>query len=426
MKIPSSVVAILSSLLAAVGVNSQAACARLPPDGHSISGVLTIVDDCTFTVSQFTQTPAGPDVYFVMGSTDGSRSELLSNGRRISDFKISGQYSNPTELTIKLQSGQSFDNFNVISIWCEAFKADFGQASLPSPTLPAPTSMPIDLINGYTNCLTLLKDRLNLYWNHPFANGSISMAMHASLESDRGWFAFGINNPSLSEISMIGADITLAGYDTKAAPSSSLIVPLLLLHATRTTSNIYTVAFLRPTTNTGNFHPLNVNSTAARLIWALGPIAEDASRPVVLFHKDARSSSNAPFNLAATTSASSSQACSPIVAQSSSPSTNTTTAPSASPLPSTLPYLLHGREGCLNQAEKIFAGGASSFGTPSKPFELKWTPDASTPDTLYYQCTTHQKLGWKIVVLNAPASGATLTSMSTLSILVVVLFALAF
>ncbi|KAI8837345.1 hypothetical protein BC829DRAFT_405173 [Chytridium lagenaria] len=349
MKIPSSVVAVLSSLLAAVGVNSQAACGKTSPrvglttsfvanpsSGHSISGVLTIVDDCTFSIRQFTQTPAGPDVYF-WGAPDGSRSELLSNGRRISDFKVSGQYSDPTELIIKLQSGQSFDNFNVISIWCETFKADFGQASLPSPTLPAPASMPIDLINGYTNCLTLLKDRLNLYWNPPFANGSISMAMHASLESDRGWFAFGINNPSLSEISMIGADITLAGYDAKGDPfvfpyrsntrqqcdymatSTQGVCPrsnetssVQLLHASRTASNIYTVA-----------------STASQIIWALGPISEDTSRPVVLFHKDTRSSSNAPFNLAATTSASSSRACSPIVAQSSSPkpSANTTTTP---------------------------------------------------------------------------------------------------
>lgn len=32
---------------------------------------------------------------------------------------------------------------------------------------------------------------------------------------------------------------------------------------------------------------------------------------------------------------------------------------------------------------------------------IRWTPDSSTPDTLYYQCWTHRLLGWKIRVVDS-------------------------
>uniref|UniRef100_A0A2S2PWW0 Protein Skeletor, isoforms B/C n=2 Tax=Sipha flava TaxID=143950 RepID=A0A2S2PWW0_9HEMI len=35
------------------------------------------------------------------------------------------------------------------------------------------------------------------------------------------------------------------------------------------------------------------------------------------------------------------------------------------------------------------------------PGIVQWTPDADTPDTVYYQCFTHRHLGWKINVLDA-------------------------
>merc|ERR1712080_43860 len=35
-----------------------------------------------------------------------------------------------------------------------------------------------------------------------------------------------------------------------------------------------------------------------------------------------------------------------------------------------------------------------------KPATLTWVVDAATPDTVYYQCYTHNNLGWKIHVTN--------------------------
>ncbi|XP_063880815.1 protein Skeletor, isoforms B/C-like [Scylla paramamosain] len=56
------------------------------------------------------------------------------------------------------------------------------------------------------------------------------------------------------------------------------------------------------------------------------------------------------------------------------------------------------------------AGAFNSFGAyqrtlqlnceEGQPGVLQWTPDANTPDTVYYQCFTHRYLGWKIRVLD--------------------------
>lgn len=57
--------------------------------------------------------------------------------------------------------------------------------------------------------------------------------------------------------------------------------------------------------------------------------------------------------------------------------------------------------GRANTAEKVLAGDATAWGTEDKPYVLEWTPDDKTPATVYYQCWTHQKLGWRIYVVDA-------------------------
>lgn len=45
-------------------------------------------------------------------------------------------------------------------------------------------------------------------------------------------------------------------------------------------------------------------------------------------------------------------------------------------------------------------------GSPKEPIIFKWTPNADTPDLVYYQCVVHQKLGWRIEVVNEGAAAA--------------------
>ncbi|KAI1303214.1 Protein Skeletor, isoforms B/C [Halotydeus destructor] len=52
------------------------------------------------------------------------------------------------------------------------------------------------------------------------------------------------------------------------------------------------------------------------------------------------------------------------------------------------------------------------------PAQFTWTPNEKTPDVVYYQCFTHENLGWKIIVQN----GSPLTKPS-LAVIFVTLFA---
>ncbi|CAH2005520.1 unnamed protein product [Acanthoscelides obtectus] len=47
---------------------------------------------------------------------------------------------------------------------------------------------------------------------------------------------------------------------------------------------------------------------------------------------------------------------------------------------------------------------------PGEPGVIQWTPDESTPDTVYYQCFTHRYLGWKIIVHDTCDGQATAAS----------------
>jgi hypothetical protein len=62
--------------------------------------------------------------------------------------------------------------------------------------------------------------------------------------------------------------------------------------------------------------------------------------------------------------------------------------------------------GNANATEVVYAGGEAAHGTASKPYLLKWTPDAKTPTVIYYGCYEHQKLGWRIEVSDPPGAKA--------------------
>lgn len=83
--------------------------------------------------------------------------------------------------------------------------------------------------------------------------------------------------------------------------------------------------------------------------------------------------------------------------------------------------------------ETVFAGNDTTHGTVEDPYVLKWTPDASTPDLVYYQCAVHQKLGWEIQVGNpaptpspvpSPPSHSSSVSSLTVGLFVTSMFAI--
>lgn len=93
---------------------------------HQVSGNVTVVDNCTLEVTNFTYDGQGPRVFFY-GGVDGAygAATAFAMGPRLNGRPYSGD-----TITVKLPESRSLDDFNSISVWCADFDIDFGSAIL--------------------------------------------------------------------------------------------------------------------------------------------------------------------------------------------------------------------------------------------------------------------------------------------------------
>ena len=96
---------------------------------HSVSGVATIIDNCTIQITEFNYDGGGPQVYFYAANNfmfDGDSAFAISG-------TINGQnYSNRT-LTYNLPDNKTLDDFDTLSVWCSDFNANFGELMFTAP-----------------------------------------------------------------------------------------------------------------------------------------------------------------------------------------------------------------------------------------------------------------------------------------------------
>jgi len=99
---------------------------------HNVSGTVTITDADTFRVDQFTYDGGGPAVYFYLGTDDTNAA--YTNGLEITPA-ISGTVYDGTQgpLWFDLPPGQTFDNYQAISVWCKSFGVNFGSGVFRLP-----------------------------------------------------------------------------------------------------------------------------------------------------------------------------------------------------------------------------------------------------------------------------------------------------
>jgi len=93
---------------------------------HGIGGTMTLVDDRTIQITNFTYDGGGPAVYFYLG-TDGGYSP--SQGGRQIGPKLNGRIYDNETITLTLPADVTLNDFNGISVWCELFFVNFGDAT---------------------------------------------------------------------------------------------------------------------------------------------------------------------------------------------------------------------------------------------------------------------------------------------------------
>lgn len=92
---------------------------------HNVSGTVTVVDDDTFRVDDFTYDGGGPAVYFYLGADDTDAA--FGAGLEVTPILTGTAYDGTQgSLFFDLPAGESFADYHAISVWCAQFSANFG------------------------------------------------------------------------------------------------------------------------------------------------------------------------------------------------------------------------------------------------------------------------------------------------------------
>jgi hypothetical protein len=176
--------------------------------------------------------------------------------------------------------------------------------------------------------MTLKTGMMNLHWE---VDGDVVEFGVETLSAPETWAAFGVSDPSLAQVSMIDADVTITGVHPSFSgdgffaneygissrsqcnfDSNDGVCPAVTPQSSTTLvgatveNGVRLVRFSRSVSN--GKYPLQMN-TSASYAWAYGPLSDDINRPVVLYHNANRAPTDFKLRLADDI-----QSCSPITA----------------------------------------------------------------------------------------------------------------
>lgn len=196
---------------------------------HQLRGVISILDGCSFRVTNFDMIE-GVDVYW--WGAHGDDFENLTSGFILSEEKLNRTYRNDS-MVVRL-SNYTWDQFKVLGVWDMATASDFGHVRLevandssegfspvpgPAPTKSSPNGSAYSggrVKRGakqpvmFDNCIELAPN-FRLRWSLNRTRDAIDIGLEAAV-SERHYMAFGWARPGSSSNFMSHADVTVAGF----------------------------------------------------------------------------------------------------------------------------------------------------------------------------------------------------------------------
>ncbi|CAN4099855.1 unnamed protein product [Withania somnifera] len=291
---------------------------------HQLRGVLNVIDDCSFKVSEF-DILQGSDVRW-WGAV-GDHLENLTKGFVVSEQKLNKTYKSDG-FVVRLMKNVSWDDINVLAVWDLPMASDFGHVVLRNSTNGTEFLAPSveSLVNGsgikgngmltmFNNC-KVLADNYRVRWSLNEEEDVIEIGLEAAI-GFLNYMAFGWANPNASSSFMMGGDVTVTGFKEDLSPfaddyfitkySECMISkdgrvegvcpdtiyegsdPVGLVNNTRLVyghrkDGVSFIRFRKPLKSDDTKYdvPLNQNATM-RVIWALGLIKPpDSLRPFYL------------------------------------------------------------------------------------------------------------------------------------------------
>jgi hypothetical protein len=113
-------------------VGWQAELSRL---AHNVSGSVTIVDENTIRVDDFTYDGGGIDVFFYLGRENTKTA--FQSGLPIGPQLLGTAYNGTgPPLVIDLPAGQTMQGWNAVSVWCVTAAANFGSGTFAPVASP--------------------------------------------------------------------------------------------------------------------------------------------------------------------------------------------------------------------------------------------------------------------------------------------------
>ncbi len=109
--------------------------AEIGPGAHNVSGIVTIIDDNSIQVDNFTYNGGGISVYFYLGQTESS--SAFASGLQIGP-QLLGTVFDGTQppLVINLPEGQTLEGWHAVSVWCVVAEVSFGSGTFaPVPLM---------------------------------------------------------------------------------------------------------------------------------------------------------------------------------------------------------------------------------------------------------------------------------------------------
>ncbi|CAN4097908.1 unnamed protein product [Withania somnifera] len=192
---------------------------------HQLRGVLNVIDDCSFKVTQFDMLQ-GSDVRW-WGAV-GDHLENLTKGFVVSEQELNKTYKSDG-FVVRLMKNVSWDDINVLAVWDLPMASDFGHVVLRNLTNGTEFLAPFvkSLVNGsvikgngmstmFNNC-KVLADNYRVRWSLNEEEDVIEIGLEAAI-GFLSYMAFGWANPNASSSFMMGGDVTVTGFKEDLSP----------------------------------------------------------------------------------------------------------------------------------------------------------------------------------------------------------------
>ncbi|KAI3730033.1 hypothetical protein L6452_18709 [Arctium lappa] len=190
---------------------------------HQVRGSFSIINDCSFRVSEFDMLPGSSHVHW-WGAV-GDDYDNLTSGFIISDDKLNTTTYRNDSFTVNLMQNVSWDKIKVVSVWDTSMASDFGHVvlrnSAPNPSFNVTKANSSSVgIDGeptmFENCKVLM-DTYRLRWTLREEENVIDIGLEGAI-GIQNYMAFGWTEPNREHDHMLNADVAVAGFTEEGVP----------------------------------------------------------------------------------------------------------------------------------------------------------------------------------------------------------------